>query len=584
MTGAPGRREEQDGSVALTVRLLGVPQVLRDGVPVPAPRGHKPWGLLAYLLLVGTPVTRTSLCSLFFDGAEDPRAALRWNLTALRRLVGDRPGLATDPVSLRLSHGDVVDVVDDPPHEWAGELLECITFASAPAFELWLETQRSRLRGLRTQRLHEEALRSLADGEPGRAVDLAGRLVALAPFEEIHHAVLVRALAASGDGVAAARRVAACRELFRRELGVEPGPELAAAAAAATNRPVASPRPGAAGVVAMVEAGEAAVAAGAVAAGLECLRRAVVDATGDPHGSARALLALGSALVHAVRGQDEEGVTALHRVVSLARERAPHLAATASAELGYVEFLRGRLHAVEPWLATAEELAGDDPGVCARVDTVRGCALSDAGDYDQALVALARVTASTDDPRRQAYALSMLGRVHLLADRPALAREALESALDGALRAAWRSFVPWPESLLAEVDLVEDRVEAAAARLDAAFAVSCELGDPCWEGISCRGRGRVLARRGAVEEAVTILNDARQRSRRMPDGYRWVDAWTLEALCQVLPDAVAGRAHAVELTDMASSAGMRPLLVLGMRHRARWGEEACARFADDLAG
>jgi hypothetical protein len=36
-------------------------------------------------------------------------------------------------------------------------------------------------------------------------------------------ALLVRCLAAAGDGIRAARQAAACRELFGRELGVQPG-------------------------------------------------------------------------------------------------------------------------------------------------------------------------------------------------------------------------------------------------------------------------------------------------------------------------------------------------------------------------
>jgi DNA-binding SARP family transcriptional activator len=568
--------------VALSVCLLGVPEVCRDAEVVPSPRGHKPWGLLAYLLLVDAPVSRTALCSLFFGEAADPKAALRWNLAALRQLVGDRLSLSADPVVLQLGEDDVVDVLAQPPRDWSGELLEGMSFASAPTFELWLETQRARLRGVQLQDLHESALRALAAGQPAAAVVDAGRLVTLAPYDEAHHALLVRSLAAAGDGVAAARRVAACRELFRRDLGVEPGPELEAAAAAVTGRPVAPPRAGAMGLRAQVEAGEAAIAAGAVDAGLHCLRRAVHDADGDAASSARALLALGSALVHAVRGRDEEGVTALHRAVALAQPHSPAVAAAASVELGYVEFLRGHLDAVEPWLRRAEALGTTDPSVRARVETVRGCALSDAGRYGAALEALQRALAASEDGRRRAYAQSMIGRVHLLAGQLGEARAALEASLDGALRSAWRSFTPWPDSLLAEVDLLEDRLDQAAARLDTAFTTSCELGDPCWEGVSGRGRGRVLARAGRLDEGLETLLDARRRSQRVPDGYRWVDAWTLEALCRHLPDRPRGHAHAVQLTDLASSTGMQHLLELGMRHRARWGESACLAFADSL--
>ncbi len=570
--------------MALTVRLLGVPEVRRDGQVVPAPRGNKPWGLLAYLLLTDAPVSRASLCSLLFAEAEDPRAALRWNLSALRQVVGDRDGLSADPVVLGSAEGDEVDVLDQAPRCWGGELLGSMTFGSAPTFDLWLETQRARLRGARVQDLHDSALRVLAAGGAAEAVELAGRLVTLSPYDEAHHALLVRSLAAAGDGLAAARRVAACRELFRRDLGVEPGPELDAAAAAATGRPVASPRVGRVAILSQVEAGEAAISAGAVDAGLECLRRAAVEAAGDADSSARALLALGSALVHAVRGRDEEGVTALHRAVAVAEPQSPEVAAAACVELGYVEYLRGHLDAVDPWLVRAESANPTDAATTTRVETVRGSALSDAGRYAEAQAALCRALAATDDGRRRAYVHAMIGRAHLLCGELDAAREALEIALDGSLRTAWRTFTPWPESLLAEVDLVQDRVDEAGERLETAFATSCELGDPCWEGVSGRGRGQVLARRGRREDALETLFDARRRSRRVPDGYRWVDAWTLEALCQHLPDRERGHAHAIELTDLTSSTGMRHLLELGMRHRARWGESACLDFADHLGG
>jgi DNA-binding SARP family transcriptional activator len=73
----------------LAIHLLGRPRVERGGVAVPAPRGHKAWGVLAYLLLADRPPSRDELASLLFAEADDPQAALRWNLSALRRLLGD---------------------------------------------------------------------------------------------------------------------------------------------------------------------------------------------------------------------------------------------------------------------------------------------------------------------------------------------------------------------------------------------------------------------------------------------------------------------------------------------------------------
>ena len=74
--------------LGLAIHLLGPPRVERGGKPLPAPRGHKVWGLLAYLVRSEAPVSRKHLAGLLFEDAEDPLAALRWNLSELRRLLG----------------------------------------------------------------------------------------------------------------------------------------------------------------------------------------------------------------------------------------------------------------------------------------------------------------------------------------------------------------------------------------------------------------------------------------------------------------------------------------------------------------
>ena len=74
--------------MGLEINLLGRPVVRRDGVEAAAPRGHKVWGLLAYLVLTDRPVARTRAAALLFPDANDPLAAMRWNLHELRRLLG----------------------------------------------------------------------------------------------------------------------------------------------------------------------------------------------------------------------------------------------------------------------------------------------------------------------------------------------------------------------------------------------------------------------------------------------------------------------------------------------------------------
>ena len=74
--------------MGLTIHLLGPPRMERDGVAVEPPRGHKPWGLLAYLVRSRVAPSRERLASLLFPEADDPLGALRWTLSALRRVLG----------------------------------------------------------------------------------------------------------------------------------------------------------------------------------------------------------------------------------------------------------------------------------------------------------------------------------------------------------------------------------------------------------------------------------------------------------------------------------------------------------------
>ena len=85
--------------MAVTVRLLGPPQVERDGVAAPPPRGRKAWALLAYLVLTRRPSARAHLAELLFADADDPLGALRWTLAELRRALGDAGLFRGDPLS-----------------------------------------------------------------------------------------------------------------------------------------------------------------------------------------------------------------------------------------------------------------------------------------------------------------------------------------------------------------------------------------------------------------------------------------------------------------------------------------------------
>jgi DNA-binding SARP family transcriptional activator len=542
-------------------------------------------------------VSRQHLAALLFEDAEDPLATLRWNLSELRRALGDDV-LRGEAIEFPPDRAGFLDVEVLACGHWSRalavpglgrDLLEGIGFAGSPSFDVWLQAQRRRLQATARSVLREAALSRLAVGEALAASELASRLVGLDPLDENYQVLLVRCLSAAGDGIGAARQVAACRNLFARELGVAPGPALAQALTTDTAATLSRPAAGRAGALAQLEAGEAAIGAGVLEAGLQCLRRAIADAdrTGDPVLRTRSRVALGGALVHAARGRDEEGAAALHEALAIGRAAAPALAAAACRELGYVEFLRARYERALVWLEQAQALARDDFSEQARIATVQGSVLSDTACYAAALERLSTAEAMAEeggDSRQMIYAASMRGRALLLRGDLDGATPVLDRSISHARR-IWTAFLPWPESFRAEVDLLRGRVDLAAERFEHAFALGCQLGDPCWEGIAGRGLGLVALARGQADRAAEILDDTLRRCIRLPDAYLWGKAYALDALCgvTVAQRAVRATGCADELMALASSTGMRELVVRAHLHRASLGDRTSAAAARVLA-
>lgn len=580
-----------------SLHLLGPPRIVRgDGQGVVL-RGHKAWGLLAYLALRPAGASRSHLAGLLFADAEDPLAALRWNLTELRRGLGDtalRGDLLTLPretlalVDLDvLAHGGWQDGLALPG--LGGELLEGQHFSGCASFQVWLDGERRHVASLTTALLREAALAQLSEGAAADAVSLARRLVALEPLDENFQVLLVRCLAAAGDGIGAARQAVACRALFQRELGTAPGPALDEALGTATAMPTHAAAAGRGAVMAQLEAGEAALRAGVLEAGLQCLRRGMADADalGDVALRLRARVALGGALVHAARGRDEEGAAALHEALRLDPEAAPELTAAACRELGYVEFLGGRYERALAWLARAEPLARSVPAEQARIATVRGAVLSDQAQYPPALAELRRaaeLASRSGELRQTLYAESMVGRVLLLNGDHEGAAAVLDRTVQQA-RQSWTAFLPWPQSLAAEGDLQQGRVDRAAEQFEQAFALGCQLGDPCWEGLAGRGLAQVAAARGDTTRARELLLDALDRGSRVPDAYLWGRVYTLDALCalaiaQHWPEAPS---RADEMLALAQRSGMRELVVRAHLHSVALGRTAALDVAAELA-
>jgi DNA-binding SARP family transcriptional activator len=574
--------------MGLSIYLLGSPRIERDGVSIEPPRGHKPWGLLTYLVRTLVPTSRERLAGLLFPEADDPLGSLRWTLSVVRRQLGEHAAIGGDPLSLTLTPGTFLDVDILSKGSWVQaiglpglghELLDGMVFRSSPGFEIWLENERRFLAGTTAAVLHQGALALLARGDAAAAARHASVLVELNPFDENSHVLLVRCLRAAGDSEAAMRQVEACAELFNRELDADPSPALRVAAFS-PGPPVRNRVSARVALLAQLEAGEAAISAGAVEAGLHIMRSAVGAARngGDRELLARALVGLGGALVHAARGTDEEGAAALHEGTALAEsEEMRDVAATGWREIGWVQFLRAQYDRAEESLTHTCQLAPTDDEELIWVEVIRGACRSDVADYGAAETLLRAAVARSG---RMAFGLAaaqaqtMLGRLHLLRGELEAAQRVLDDVLEQVDARGLTAFRPWPESFRAEIDLRLGDLDSASERFEHAFALGNQVGDPCWESIAMRGLGLTAAARGHSSDALELLVDAPRLCRRLPDTYFWIEAYGLDALCAVAVEQEAeGVARWIdELATITARRGMRELLLRATVYRARLGE------------
>jgi DNA-binding SARP family transcriptional activator len=581
--------------MTLSIELLGYPRVVRDAANQ-QPRGRKSWCLLAYLLLANQPTSRERLAELLFPAADDPLGALRWSLSDLRRVLGSDCKLSGDPLILMLPSTAVVDVDLICRGRWdealelhglGQDLLAGVSISGSAAFELWLFSERHRLNGATESILHEATLACLAQGRSNDALKCASRLVHLNPLDEAHHVLLVQCLRSAGDYDGAVQHVRHCTDMFRRELDVEPSSVLLEAIHQPT-LDLAETRPYS--LQAMLEAGEVAIASGAISQGLQTLREAATLARQEQNHPllARVLVALGHALVHVGRGSDEEGGAALHEAVTRAIEVGDeHTAAIAYRELAFADLERGRYYRALDLLSEATRLAAGNDTEMAWIECIQGACLSDQGFYAQALNVLSSAVERaerTESSEALVFARCWVGRLHVLRGEFAEAIPVLERALQEA-HTCWMALAPLPESLLAEVHLLSGDLDTAESQLERAFVMGRQLDDPCLESIAMRGLGLVAVTRGQHSRGYQMLIDAPRISRRLPDSYRWIEAYGLDALCRVAigQGQTAAPRWIADLEALAARCGMRELLVRSLLYKAQLGEPGAFETARDLA-
>jgi hypothetical protein len=344
----------------------------------------------------------------------------------------------------------------------------------------------------------------------------------------------------------------------------------------------------------LLRAGNAALDAGAADAGVDTLRRAAEEAerAGDALLHANVLRALGSALVHSVRGFDGEGAVVLHRAITVARAAGSQpLAADILRELAFADLQAGRHVSAARALTEAQALAdaADDPVLNARVLAIRGMNEADQGHHDTAVSLLgqsARIAAGAGSRQQEAWSTGVMARSLLLSGQAGQARAAAEHSIAICDQDRWNAFLPWPQALRAECLAADGHWDDARDDAEQAFALACQLGDPCWEGMAGRALALLALQAGNPAAAQEWITDARRRCDRVPDRYVWVSGFValghLEIVASQQPDLVMPLAR--RLYQEATRADLPEFIGWALIYQAEAGDPASRPLAQAIAG
>jgi hypothetical protein len=214
-------------------------------------------------------------------------------------------------------------------------------------------------------------------------------------------------------------------------------------------------------------------------------------------------------------------------------------------ELAFVDVQAGRHSSAAGALAEAEsEMAGSgDVALTAALLAVRGMNEADQGRHHAAASLLTRsVDLLNPSARQRTWSLGVLARSLLLSGETAAGLAAAEASIRGAQQQRWNAFLPWPQAIRAEILMMQGRWQEGADDAEQAFALGCELGDPCWEGMAARVLSKAASSTGRDDTAWQWILDARRRCDRVTDRYVWVSGYValaqLELAVRVDPSAV----------------------------------------------
>jgi DNA-binding SARP family transcriptional activator len=217
------------------VRILGELELVVEGRTIALPASKRTRALLGFLVTTRQPHLRERLCELFWDGPDDPRAALRWSLAKLRPLIGERLAADRERVSISvdvdLHQVRQMDAGTTPLDElkraalrFRGELLDGLELPDCFRYQAWFAKERETARALRLS-IYDTLVERLS-GEPEEALSWARARLAVDPLAETAHARVMRGLHRLGRTREALKHYDDAQRLLAQELGARGGAEL----------------------------------------------------------------------------------------------------------------------------------------------------------------------------------------------------------------------------------------------------------------------------------------------------------------------------------------------------------------------
>jgi len=237
----------------LNVRLLGSMQLMRGDQPLTNFGSNKVRALFAYLVLESSrPHQRRKLAAFLWPEIPETNALsnLRYCLSNLRKVLWDRstqpPYLLITPQTVQfnphshyhldvaefevqstLSQQNPLDFVSlmNAADLYQGRFMEGFSIPDSIPFEEWMVLNREHF-----DRLAYEVLNRLASyyeliGEFGQAIGCAQRQIALDPWREEVHRLIMRCLNFSGQRSAAIAQYKSCSKALKDDLDIPPSPD-----------------------------------------------------------------------------------------------------------------------------------------------------------------------------------------------------------------------------------------------------------------------------------------------------------------------------------------------------------------------